>query len=317
MTTISNDPSETQSVKPNSRFLFHQNPILRKEIHTRMRSLRAFALVTIFLGIVSASAVLVLALLFFTTNQPGMLEILQRAGTFVFYTIFLVEMFSISFIAPALTSGVISAEKEYQTFDLLRTTLLSTSNIVLGKLSASIGFLLLLLLSTLPLYAMAFTFGGISLGQIIIAWLILIWTTVVFASLGMFFSSFIRRTIFATVASYVIVGIFMIGIPTVLVSSISILASLIGVNLGTPSIASQVFLFTLGWILVLINPLSTAVVTEIANINNQTLWLLELPLSNNAIYTLPSPWLPYLIFCSIIIVSLILLSIRLTARPEK
>lgn len=282
-----------------------------------MRSLRTFVIVTIFLGIISASAALILGLLFYSTSQPGMLEVLQRSGTFVFYTVFLIEAFLISFIAPALTSSAISAEKEHQTFDLLRTTLLSSTQIVLGKLMASVAFLVLLLLTTMPIYALAYTFGGITLGQIAVAWLMLIWTAMLYACLGLFFSTFIRRTLFATVVSYVVVGIVTIGIPMVLLSSVSIVIPLLGIDLNTPSIAAQVLILTLAWILIFINPLSAAVVTEIANINNQTLWLLSIPLSNDVIYTLPSPWLPFLVFCSAMILLLILLSIRLADRPDK
>lgn len=294
-----------------------RNPIIRKEIRTRMRSLRTFFVVTVFLGIVSISAALILTLLVYTSSQPGTLEVLRRSGSFVFYTIFLIELFLISFIAPALTSGAISAEREHQTFDLLKTTLLTTTNIILGKLGASMAFLLLLLLSTLPLYALAFTFGGISLGQIAIAWLILISTAVLFATLGLFFSTFIRRTLLATVISYVVVGIVTIGIPVFLLSSISIFIPLIGLDMNTPSIALQVFAFTLGWVFMFVNPLSAAVVTEIANINDQSLLLLNLPLSNGSTYTVLSPWLPFFVFCVLVVAFLILASIRITSRPEK
>jgi ABC-type transport system involved in multi-copper enzyme maturation permease subunit len=317
MAATPTDQSTLLPTEHQERHRIFRNPIIRKEIRTRMRSLRTFFVVTVFLGVVSASAALILTLLVYSTSQPGTLEILRRSGTFVFYTIFLIELFLISFIAPALTSGAISAEREHQTFDLLRTTLLSTTQIILGKLGASMAFLLLLLLSTLPLYALAFTFGGISIGQISVAWLIIVWTAVLYAALGLFFSPIIRRTLLATVVSYIVVGIVTIGIPVFLLSSISIFFPLLGLDFNTPSLAIQVILLTLGWVLVFVNPLSAAVATEIANINDQTLWLLNLPLSNGGTYTVLSPWIPFSIFCAIVITLLILLSIRITARPEK
>ena len=62
-----------------------------------------------------------------------------------------IELLLIIFIAPSFTSGAITGERERQTYDLLRTTLLATPSFITGKLESSLGYILLLLLAAIPL----------------------------------------------------------------------------------------------------------------------------------------------------------------------
>jgi ABC-2 type transport system permease protein len=293
------------------------NPILQKEIRSRMRSLRTFILLTLFLGLISSSAAIVLTLLGFSTGQPGTLEIWQRSGQIIFYTVFIIELFLVSFIAPALTTGAIASEREHQTYDLLRTTLLSTPNLVLGKISAALVFLLLLILSTLPLYALAYTFGGVNFSEILIAAGILLWTAVLYTIIGLFFSSIIKRTLLATVVTYIVVGLLTIGIPVLLLSLLSVFIPVLSMQVSTPSIIAQIALFTIGWMIVSINPLTASIATEIARINNGSLWILELSLSDGSAYKLLSPWIPFIFFATLMITLFILLSIQIIRRPDR
>ena len=66
-------------------------------------------------------------------------------GKMVFGGVLAIELFMVCFIAPAFTTGAISGEKERQTFDLLRTTLLPARRIVIGKLIAALAYIVLLL----------------------------------------------------------------------------------------------------------------------------------------------------------------------------
>ena len=66
------------------------------------------------------------------------------------------------FLAPAFTAGAISLEREKQTLDLLATTPISSLAIVLGKLASALTFVFLLILSSIPLTALVFMFGGVS-----------------------------------------------------------------------------------------------------------------------------------------------------------
>ena len=61
-------------------FFLRHNPIINKEFRSRMRNLRTYILVTIFVGLMSISAGVVVFLLVYSSGQPGSLAIWQRAG---------------------------------------------------------------------------------------------------------------------------------------------------------------------------------------------------------------------------------------------
>jgi ABC-type transport system involved in multi-copper enzyme maturation permease subunit len=73
----------------------------------------------------------------------------------------------IIFVTPALTSGSIALEQEQRTFEFLLMTRLSEAGIIWGKLLAALSFPGILVLCSLPVTALAFLFGGVSLWQFI------------------------------------------------------------------------------------------------------------------------------------------------------
>ena len=80
-----------------------------------------------------------------------------------------VELGLICLLAPALTADLISGERERQTLDLLLVTPLSRRQIVIGKLVAALGSLLLLIVLALPIQALAVLIGGIGLEELLAA----------------------------------------------------------------------------------------------------------------------------------------------------
>lgn len=121
------------------------------------------------------------------------------------YVLLAVVQFALlAFVTPALTAGTISGEKERQTFDILISTKLSAAGVVLGKLAASLSYVFLLIIVSLPLFSLVFLLGGVTLGDLLGTFLIYLVTTVYIAAWGMFFSAIFRRTQIATVATYLI-----------------------------------------------------------------------------------------------------------------
>jgi hypothetical protein len=173
------------------------------------------------------------------------------------------------------------------------------------------------MLSTLPLYALAYTFGGVNISEIMIAGGILVVTAILYSVLGLFFSSIFKRTLLATVVAYVIVALLMVGIPVLLFSLLSVFVPVMNLQSSSSSIAAQIGLFTVGWVILSINPLTASIVTEIARVNNQSLWILELPLSNGENYQLLSPWIPFIFFAVLAVIVLTFLSIQIIRRPDR
>ena len=94
-------------------------------------------------------------------------------GRLLFIGVLFIELMLIIFIVPALTAGAITSERERKTYDLLQTTLISKSSFVVGKMQSALGYIMLLLLSAIPLQSTAFLFGGVSESELLLALVVL------------------------------------------------------------------------------------------------------------------------------------------------
>ena len=97
----------------------------------------------------------------------------------------------------------ISLEREKQTLDLLTTTPISSLAIILGKLLSALSWVFLLLLASIPVTALVFTFGGVGPEDLVRSYVVLFATAIAFGSMGLFVSAFVKRTQAATVINLV------------------------------------------------------------------------------------------------------------------
>jgi ABC-type transport system involved in multi-copper enzyme maturation permease subunit len=238
----------------------------------------------------------------------------QILGKSIFGTVIIIELLLIGFIAPGLTSGAITSEREHRTLDLLKTTLLTSSDLVLGKLSASVIYLLLLIFTVLPIQSLAFILGGVGLAEVVISTILLIVTAVFFSTLGIFFSSFLKRTLAATVSSY---GSILLSVFAIMffIFSMGFVSTIIYNNANNVNEdALMIFL----WLVISTNPLLAPIFTEIILIEDQSLWISSststLGISN---LHLISPWIIYVFTYSTLTLIMILLSIWFVKRPER
>lgn len=176
---------------------FH-NPVLIKELKLRFRSFKSFAGILFYLLVL---CVFVFGFIFISTNS-GSAFINPEQSVMMFSMLTYVQLALILFITPGLTAGAISTEREKQTLNILLTSSQSSFQIIFGKMSASIVFLLLLIISGLPLYSLAFLFGGISPSQLLIILAFLIITVLAIASIGVMYSTLIRKTIISMITTY-------------------------------------------------------------------------------------------------------------------
>jgi ABC-type transport system involved in multi-copper enzyme maturation permease subunit len=87
-------------------------------------------------------------------------EMAAFGGTFVF-TFLALQLLALAVLTPAYTAGVLAEEKARGTLEFLLATDLRNREIVLGKLVARLGNLLLILLTGLPAVAFLQFLGGI------------------------------------------------------------------------------------------------------------------------------------------------------------
>jgi len=223
----------------------------------------------------------------------------------------------ISFIGPGLTAGSITSEREHRTYDLLKTTLITPRELVFGKLGAAVIYLLLLIFTTLPIQSLAFILGGIGLAETLISGLILIVTAVFFCSLGLFFSSLLKRTLAATITSYA--SILLSALALVLFFFMfGLFESLLYNSYNNPGngAALEKFATLVMWIFVSSNSLLTVITSETILIEEQSLFFTQSPFFGSTSMTLPSPWIIYVLLHALLTAFLIFLSIRLVRRPE-
>ncbi len=91
---------------------------------------------------------------------------LARFGTTVFQLLAPLQLAIAVFFSALLAASAVAQEKDRRTLDLLLLTKLSNSELVLGKLLASLLHILMPLAAAFPLFMLLALLGGVSFGQI-------------------------------------------------------------------------------------------------------------------------------------------------------
>ncbi len=99
----------------------------------------------------------------------GTLASLAKSSTRIFEMISVVQLAMMCFLAPIFTAGAISQEKDAETFNVLLTTPLTNAQIVLGSLLSRLFFVIMLLLSGLPIFCITMLYGGVTGEQIFLS----------------------------------------------------------------------------------------------------------------------------------------------------
>lgn len=188
---------------------FIHNPVLNKELKLRFRTGKSFLGILFYL---LAIGLIMISFIYTQSFSSGAIYFRPEESRFMFTVLSILQLILILFITPGLTAAVISTEREKQTLNILLTTTQSSANIILGKLFSSIAYLLLLLLSSLPLYSLVFLFGGISPMQLINVFSFYFITILGCGSLGVFFSTIFRKTIVSIITTYSIMLFLSLGL---------------------------------------------------------------------------------------------------------
>lgn len=308
------DTPETQ------RLDLWKNPILVKEVRTRMRGNRAFILLTAHLLVLGLALLLVYLIINSNLASGSNPQARGQFGKAVFGVLVWLELVLVSFTAPALTSGAISVERERQTFDLLKVTPLKAHALTLGKYLAGLVFIGLLLVTSLPLFSPAFLLGGVVLQEILIAVLILATSAIAFCAVGLFFSSLFTRPLVSTVLSYAFAIFVNFGIPVLMLLALVLFGIVLesrSAALGdsaTPWLAAAIYL---AWLMTSLSPTATIIASEAALLDGQGSWLVHLPLGDGTEMYFVAPWLAYVLFYLLLSLGLIWMSSKLVARAER
>jgi ABC-type transport system involved in multi-copper enzyme maturation permease subunit len=201
-------PAPIQQGRPGSGLLVGVRSLIAKEVRTRSRGWRSTWLLT---GYLLSLTVAVAGLLALVVRTGG--SIYPGLGTQLFSTLALGFVLLLAFIAPTLTVGAISGERERRTLDLLVVTRASPLGLVGGKLLSSLLYVLFLLAASLPAFALVYLFGGVPLRYVLMTLAVATVTAITYAALGLLLSALIRRTAAASVRAYVVIFVVMIFVP--------------------------------------------------------------------------------------------------------
>jgi ABC-2 type transport system permease protein len=297
------------------------NPLLVKELRGRMRGARAFVVLSIYLLMLSCFTSCIYYVYAASMSGPGSGSSMAYLGKVVFSSVIIIEIFMVTFLTPAFTAGAISGEKERQTYELLRTTLLPAHKVVLGKFYSALTYMVLLILAAVPLESLAFVLGGVELGELVLALVILLVAAVFFAAVGLLFSSLMRSTLAATILSYVVALLGTIGLPILLLLFGTMLVSAVFAVSSTPSWVGQVATIYATVLLSSLSPISTAVVTEVFLLENDALFYFWQDISYTSApwhsILVPSPWMIYVLVYLFFALLMLLIAVLQVRRQAK
>src|ERR1700761_1079740 len=177
--------------------IFRDNPVLIRELLVNLRSNRAFTLQFLYVAFLGV-------MVYFAWPESES-QVSSGAAQRLFDLFFLGQFFLVALTAPTFAAGSITGEKERKTYEMLLASPLQPTSILVGKLLSSLTYLVLLILSSLPLMILCFLLGGILLSEIARAYLILILAAGTFGLLSLACSSYFNRTSSALVVSYLVI----------------------------------------------------------------------------------------------------------------
>jgi ABC-2 family transporter len=180
------------------------NPVLARELKQRMRGRHVWLVLTLYLAVLAVILRWVYVAASTEDSIGGGVNLLASAtaGRAIFEWLLFFMLLLVCFIVPGLTAGAISGERERQTLIALQLTLLRPRSIVVGKLLASLAFVVLLIIASLPLMTVPFLVGGVSVGEVVKGLFMVLATAVTLACLTLACSALLRRTQSATVVAY-------------------------------------------------------------------------------------------------------------------
>lgn len=183
------------------------NPILQRELKQNARTKRTAILIT---GVTGFLLLFALLFFYYTFERTGQQNIKSALSIYLMSSALL--YLAVLLITPAIMAGSITQERERQTYELLLCAKISPIAIVRGKLLSGISLMVLLLISALPVFGLMFFLGGITMYEIVQFYGLALLTIFFIGSISIFYSSFCKKTVVATVFTYLTILFLTVGL---------------------------------------------------------------------------------------------------------
>lgn len=208
---------------------FHMNPIMKKELMVSSRSIK----MSLALAGINAFLLIIVIFTMITTSGISRYAYYDYSALLALFPILgCVECGIISLVVPIITSGSISGEREKQTLDIMLTTPVTPFQIALGKLGSAMAVVMMYMIASVPIMAIAFVLGGMSWSALfgLIGMLLVIGIYV--GSVGVFCSSVVKKSVVSTILT-IAIGIAIIVITLVIFGAGMTYVNLQAYKLGT------------------------------------------------------------------------------------
>jgi ABC-type transport system involved in multi-copper enzyme maturation permease subunit len=179
-------------------YLF-ENPVLQRELLVNLRMNRSFVLLLVYQMLLAT--LVYVAWPRDTLVDPSHMDAARQLVDLFFAGQYLLA----SLMAPSFASATITGEKERQTYEMLLASPLRPGAIVLGKLLASLTHLAALIFASLPVVMLSLPLGGVSLYEVLAAYVGLAVSVVTFGMISVACSSYFKRSSASLVVSYLII----------------------------------------------------------------------------------------------------------------
>lgn len=177
------------------------NPVYKRELKQNARMKKSALMLFFYNTLLTIFGIFALYLIYNSRWEKGY-KIIYSDILKIYGIIIGIEFVLVLCIIPALTAGAIAGEREKQTLDILLTTKVTPFQIITGKLNACISMTVLLAVSSMPVVAIVFSIGGITLWNLVEVLILIVVTAIFIGSIGIFFSTSCKKTTSATVCTY-------------------------------------------------------------------------------------------------------------------
>ena len=193
-------------------------PVFTREVVTAPRQTRMYTDRAVYVAVL-----LVLMwtswLLIAGTQQIRNVGDMARFGSSLFQNFAWLQLLLVLFFSALLAASAVAQEKDRRTLILLVMTRLTNSELVLGKLLASLLNVLVMLTAALPVFMLSVLYGGVSFEQIGRVFLVTLATVLAAGSLGSTIALWREKT-FATLAMTALVLVLWLGAGEVMQSGV-------------------------------------------------------------------------------------------------
>lgn len=196
------------------RFTYFGNATAKRDLRSQLRGNQALLLWGGYLGVM----IVMIAIAYNQALEPEMLSVsIVQARLHEFYNALMIMLsVVICVVTPAMTAGTIVVERQRQSLDLLFSGPIEPKYLLVGKMMSSFRYTWMLLVLSIPVTAVCVVMGGATWAEVLIAYILLSLSALVFTSIGLTISCITNTPAAAVIWTYLTVAGYLIFISSIL-----------------------------------------------------------------------------------------------------